>query len=117
MNFELIRAALTDTSEFERLEGDQKEIGAARRAAIESQLNDLKNTSRISAPSCRRKQMQALLASVKEDNNPVVMAGDLNTTVRNNTPTSIRSEIMSRVTDYKFWAGQAVFHLNPLGKM
>jgi endonuclease/exonuclease/phosphatase family metal-dependent hydrolase len=67
------------------------------------------------APGCRRKQMAALLADVKEDNNPVVMAGDLNTTGKNNTPTSVRTEIMIRVTDYKFWTGQAISHFNPLG--
>jgi len=67
------------------------------------------------APACRRRQMAALLANLREDNNPLVMAGDLNTTGRNNTPTSVRNEIMSRVTDYKFWAGQAVSHFNPLG--
>jgi hypothetical protein len=59
--------------------------------------------------------MQALLASVKDVQNPLVMAGDLNTTGRTITPTSVRNEIMSRVTDYRFWAGQAVSHFNPLG--
>jgi hypothetical protein len=59
--------------------------------------------------------MQALLASVKDVQNPLIMAGDLNTTGQNNTPTSVRNEIMSRVTDYKFWAGQAVSHFHPLG--
>ena len=67
------------------------------------------------APACRLRQMQALLAEVKEDQNPVIFAGDLNTTGKNNVPTSLRSEIMSRVTDYKFWAGQAVSHFHPLG--
>jgi endonuclease/exonuclease/phosphatase family metal-dependent hydrolase len=66
-------------------------------------------------PACRRRQMQALLASVKDVQNPLIMAGDLNTTGQNNTPTSVRNEIMSRVTDYKFWAGQAVSHFHPLG--
>lgn len=66
-------------------------------------------------PECRRRQMQALLADVKTDNNPLVIAGDMNTTSRDNTPTSIRNEIMTRVTDYKFWIGQAVSHFNPLG--
>jgi len=66
-------------------------------------------------PECRRRQMQALLADVKSDRNPMVIAGDLNTTSRDNTPTSIRNEIMMRVTDYKFWIGQAVSHFNPLG--
>jgi endonuclease/exonuclease/phosphatase family metal-dependent hydrolase len=66
-------------------------------------------------PSCRRKQMEALLAEVKEEKNPVVLAGDLNTTSQNNTPTSLRNEIMSRVTDYKFWIGQGVSRFHPLG--
>jgi endonuclease/exonuclease/phosphatase family metal-dependent hydrolase len=66
-------------------------------------------------PACRRRQMQALLADVKPDTNPVVLAGDLNTTGRDNTPTSVRNEIMTRVTDYQFWAGQAVSHFHPLG--
>ncbi|MFY9907071.1 MAG: endonuclease/exonuclease/phosphatase family protein [Terriglobales bacterium] len=66
-------------------------------------------------PACRRRQMQALLADVKSDANPLVIAGDLNTTSRDNTPTSVRNEIMTRVTDYKFWAGQAVSHFHPLG--
>ncbi len=66
-------------------------------------------------PECRRRQMQGLLADLKPDRNPMVIAGDLNTTSRDNTPTSIRNEIMMRVTDYKFWIGQAVSHFHPLG--
>jgi endonuclease/exonuclease/phosphatase family metal-dependent hydrolase len=66
-------------------------------------------------PACRRRQMEALLAEVKQEKNPVVLAGDLNTTGQNNTPTSLRNEITRRVTDYKFWVGQAVSHFNPLG--
>ena len=66
-------------------------------------------------PECRRRQMRALLADLQSDKNPVVVAGDLNTTSRDNTPTSIRNEIMTRVTDYKFWVGQAVSHFHPLG--
>jgi endonuclease/exonuclease/phosphatase family metal-dependent hydrolase len=66
-------------------------------------------------PECRRRQMLALLADLQSDENPVVVAGDLNTTSRDNTPTSIRNEIMTRVTDYKFWVGQAVSRFHPLG--
>jgi endonuclease/exonuclease/phosphatase family metal-dependent hydrolase len=62
-------------------------------------------------PACRRSQMQAL----KENPNPLILAGDLNTTSSDNTPTSIRNEIMSRVTDYKFWIGQAISYFHPLG--
>jgi endonuclease/exonuclease/phosphatase family metal-dependent hydrolase len=66
-------------------------------------------------PACRRKQMQALLADIKLNANPLVLAGDLNTTGKNNTPTSVRNEIISRVTDYQFWAAQTVSYFNPLG--
>jgi len=51
--------------------------------------------------------MQALLADLKDNPNPLVLAGDLNTQQRQYS-TSIRNEIMSRITDYKFWIGQAV---------
>lgn len=66
-------------------------------------------------PSCRREQTQALLAQIKEVENPLIMAGDFNTTGADNTPTSFRYEIMSRVTDYKFWLGRVAAHFNPLG--
>jgi hypothetical protein len=39
----------------------------------------------------------------------------MNTPSRDTTPTSIRNEIMTRVSDYKFWIGQVVSHFNPLG--
>ena len=66
-------------------------------------------------PGCRRNQMKTLLANLREDDNPLVIAGDLNTTGQNNTPTSVRNEIMSRVSDYKFWTSQAISYFNPLG--
>jgi endonuclease/exonuclease/phosphatase family metal-dependent hydrolase len=66
-------------------------------------------------PECRRRQMTALLAAVKQDTNPVVIAGDLNTTGQTNTPTSVQNEIMSRVTDYQFWIAQTISWFHPLG--
>ena len=69
------------------------------------------------ADACRLRQMQALLAEIKEDKNAVVLAGDLNTTSSDNTPTSISNEIMIRVTDYQFWIGQAVSYFHPLGTL
>ena len=67
------------------------------------------------SPACRRKQMTALLNEIQLDKNPVIIAGDMNTTSKTNTPTSVRNEIMSRVKDYKFWAKQAVSYFHPLG--
>lgn len=66
-------------------------------------------------PGCRRQQMEELLADLKGEKNPVILAGDLNTTSRDNTPTSVRNEIMSRVTDYRFWISQAISRFHPLG--
>ncbi len=66
-------------------------------------------------PACRRRQMKALLAELKQDDRIVVLAGDLNTTSKDNTPTSVRHEIMSRITDYQFWIGQAFSQFQPLG--
>lgn len=59
-------------------------------------------------PGCRTKQMDALLAQLKGLEHPVIIAGDLNTTGADNTPTSIRREILDRVKDYEFWVTQAL---------
>ena len=59
-------------------------------------------------PECRTKQMDALLSRIKEVEHPVIMAGDLNTTGADGTPTSIRREILNRVKNYEFWVTQAL---------
>jgi endonuclease/exonuclease/phosphatase family metal-dependent hydrolase len=59
-------------------------------------------------PECRAKQMDSLLDQLKEVRNPVIMAGDLNTTGSDGTPTSIRREILNRLKDYEFWVTQAL---------
>jgi endonuclease/exonuclease/phosphatase family metal-dependent hydrolase len=66
-------------------------------------------------PACRKKQMTALLDQIRTVQNPVILAGDFNTTSRDNTPTSIRNEIMKRVTDYQFWIKQSISYFDPLG--
>jgi endonuclease/exonuclease/phosphatase family metal-dependent hydrolase len=66
-------------------------------------------------PACRKKQMIALLDQLKSNTNPVILAGDFNTTGSDNTPTSIRNEIMKRITDYQFWIKQVISYFNPLG--
>ncbi len=66
-------------------------------------------------PACRKQQMTALLDQLKSIQNPVILAGDFNTTARDNTPTSIRNEIMKRITDYQFWIKQSISYFNPLG--
>jgi hypothetical protein len=59
-------------------------------------------------PECRIKQMDALLSQIKEVEHPVIVAGDLNTSGTDGTPTSIRREILNRVKNYEFWVMQAL---------
>lgn len=66
------------------------------------------------APSCRRKQMAALLEQLQGIRNPVILAGDMNTTGKNGSPTSVRAELMRLVKDYQFWTRQAVNWFTPL---
>ncbi len=65
-------------------------------------------------PGCRQKQIRALLAAIQPIENPVVLAGDLNTSGQDATPTSVRNEIMKRVTDYRFWVAQGIFWFSPV---
>jgi len=65
-------------------------------------------------PACRQKQMTALLDAIRDVKNPVILAGDLNTSGSDATPTSVRNEIMKRVKDYRFWITQAVFWFSPV---
>jgi endonuclease/exonuclease/phosphatase family metal-dependent hydrolase len=59
-------------------------------------------------PECRTKQMDALLARIKEVEHPVILAGDLNTSGTDGAPTSIRRELLKRVKNYEFWMTQAL---------
>jgi hypothetical protein len=43
-----------------------------------------------------------LLSQIKEVEHPVIVAGDLNTSGTDGTPTSIRREILNRVKNYEF---------------
>jgi endonuclease/exonuclease/phosphatase family metal-dependent hydrolase len=64
-------------------------------------------------PGCRVKQMDGLLDQLKDVRNPVILAGDLNTTGTDGTPTSIRRELMKRVKDYEFWISQTLRWATP----
>lgn len=59
-------------------------------------------------PSCRRGQMNALLHSIQQIQNPVILAGDLNTTGTDASTLSAAYITKSKVKDYRFWAGQAL---------
>jgi endonuclease/exonuclease/phosphatase family metal-dependent hydrolase len=65
-------------------------------------------------PSCRRDQMDYLLRQLAGVSNTVIIAGDLNTTGQDATPTSIRREILKRITNPRFWAREALFWFIPV---
>ena len=59
-------------------------------------------------PKVRRQQMQELLSEIREVRNPVVVAGDWNTTGSNSTPTSVRNMLYKRYGNLDFWTTQGI---------
>ncbi|HYJ86701.1 MAG TPA: endonuclease/exonuclease/phosphatase family protein [Pyrinomonadaceae bacterium] len=59
-------------------------------------------------PGNRVKQLQELLETIKPIRGPVVVAGDMNTSSRDSTPTSIKREIKKRLGSKKYWAEQGI---------
>jgi endonuclease/exonuclease/phosphatase family metal-dependent hydrolase len=60
------------------------------------------------APKVRRQQMEQLLNEVRETTNPVIIAGDMNTTGSNSTPTSIENMLYKRYGSLDFWTTKGV---------
>ncbi|MGA7916795.1 MAG: endonuclease/exonuclease/phosphatase family protein [Candidatus Acidiferrales bacterium] len=59
-------------------------------------------------PECRRKQMAAILGWIKAEKNPVILAGDFNTSGTDTSPTSVSKVIANRLKDPDKWAVTAV---------
>ena len=59
-------------------------------------------------PECRRKQMAAILDWIKAEKNPVILAGDLNTSGSDTSPTSASKVITNRLKDPDKWAVSAI---------
>jgi endonuclease/exonuclease/phosphatase family metal-dependent hydrolase len=59
-------------------------------------------------PKSRVKQLEELLAGIKGIEHPVVVAGDMNTSTRDATPTSIKREITKRLGSKRFWIEQSI---------
>jgi endonuclease/exonuclease/phosphatase family metal-dependent hydrolase len=59
-------------------------------------------------PGCRLKQALQILEWIKADHNPVILAGDLNTTGSDNAPVSVSKVVTDRLKDPDKWALQAV---------
>jgi|HubBroStandDraft_6_1064221.scaffolds.fasta_scaffold01822_6 endonuclease/exonuclease/phosphatase family metal-dependent hydrolase len=59
-------------------------------------------------PGCRKKQFAQILEWVHADANPVVIAGDMNTTATDSSPTSALKILKDRVKDPHAWARDAI---------
>src|SRR4029079_7900092 len=59
-------------------------------------------------PSERMKQLQEVLMEIKEIDHPVVLAGDMNTSGSDSTPTSFQREVKKRVGSTSFWATEGI---------
>jgi endonuclease/exonuclease/phosphatase family metal-dependent hydrolase len=59
-------------------------------------------------PECRRKQMAEILGWIKDETNPVILAGDLNTSGTDTSPTSVSKVITTRLKDPDKWAVSAI---------
>ena len=66
------------------------------------------HTENRAQPKVRRQQMEELLNEVREVHNPVVVAGDLNTTGSNGTPTSIPNLLYKRFGSLDFWTTKGI---------
>lgn len=65
-------------------------------------------------PKGRREQMDALLDQIRGNENPLILAGDLNTTGSSARPVTVRSAIRKYLLNYRFWIRQVVFLLAPV---
>ncbi len=59
-------------------------------------------------PEGRRKQLEELLARIKNASGPVVVAGDMNTSTHDSTPTSVERELKKRLGSKSFWIKQGL---------
>ena len=68
-------------------------------------------------PANRQKQLKELLGRIKDISNPVILAGDMNTSTSDLTPTSFRRELTKRFGSPKFWIKQGIVMLFGIGML
>jgi endonuclease/exonuclease/phosphatase family metal-dependent hydrolase len=59
-------------------------------------------------PEGRRKQLEELLARIKDTNSPVVLGGDMNTSTHDSTPVSVKRLLKNRLGRKSFWLKQGL---------
>ena len=66
-------------------------------------------------PSERLKQLEELLVLIQPLTHPVVVAGDMNTSGSDSTPTSFQREVKKRLGSSKFWVTQGIKYATGVG--
>jgi len=66
-------------------------------------------------PENRRKEMEELLLLLRDIHNPVIIAGDLNTTGSDSSPTSIKKQIYHRLGSAEFWTNTGIKYATGVG--
>jgi hypothetical protein len=59
-------------------------------------------------PKIRRQQMAELLSQVRDTANPLIVAGDMNTTGSDSTPTSVENMLYKRYGSLDFWTTKGI---------
>jgi hypothetical protein len=68
-----------------------------------------------SKPSERVKQLEEVLSQIQAIDHPVVLAGDMNTSGSDSTPTSFQREVKKRLGSTSFWATQGIKYATGVG--
>jgi len=68
-------------------------------------------------PKIRKQQMAELLNAVSEIKNPVIIAGDMNTTGSDSTPTSVENMLYKRYGSLDFWTTKGIKWTTGVGLM
>ena len=66
-------------------------------------------------PSERVKQLEEVLTEIKNIDHPVILAGDMNTSGSDSTPTSFQREVKKRLGSTSFWATQGIKYATGVG--
>lgn len=66
-------------------------------------------------PANRKKQLKELLEQIKDLQHPVIIAGDMNTSNSDLTPTSFQRELTKRFGNPKFWIKQGITMMLGIG--
>ncbi len=66
-------------------------------------------------PDSRRLEMREPLATLRDIRNPVILAGDLNTTGADSSPTSIKKQVFQRLGHAEFWVNTVAKYATGVG--